>query len=242
MNNFDTQIASMGSTVGVTPAEIAALHADTLAVNYILDTVEIFKSETQERTSYKGLLFEGEIGAVLGAMPVLPTLPVVPAAVPAGVFKRVRNMVQRIKKHANYTEAIGRNLGIIGAENVIDFNNVKVQITLRRTDSDGVALDFVKGQLDGVIVYGGDYAKITKPTDPAETVTDEEHVIIWTEIGRAASSPFIDTRENQTSKPETRLYRMRYVRKQLPIGKESDPLSVVANVYKAGHELGTKVK
>lgn len=241
-NNFDTELASVGAGLGILPAEIADVHKDNLALNYILDNLETFKAETKERTSYKDLLFDGEIRTPLGALPGLPTLPVAPAAVPAGVFKRTAKIVQRIKNHPNYNDALGKSLGIIGTEKVIDFENAKVRITLRSTDSDGVALNFVIGNFDGVVVYAGSYAhKITDATKLGET-TIEEPVMIWTELGRAASSPFIDTRLNESNKPETRHYKIRYLKKQIPVGKDSDIISVVATVYKAGAELANKVK
>ena len=241
LTNFDTQIASIGATVGVTPAEITALHNDLVAVEYILDVLDIFKGETQERTSYKDLLFEGEFGVPLGALPGLPTLPAVPAAVQPGVFRRMSNMVQRIKHHPSYNVALGKNLGIIGAEKVIDYNSLKVQITLRRTDPDGIALDFVKGQMDGVIIYGGSYASKIVETTPTAT-TDAAPVMIWTEIVRATKSPYVDKRINSSDQPETRYYRMRYLKDDAPVGKISDTISVVATVFAAGNETATKLK
>ena len=102
----------------------------------------------------------------------------------------------------------------------------------------GVALDFVKGNFDGAVVFAGTFASKIVPT--AETPGDSaEPTMIWTEIGRAASSPFIDARPNITNKPETRYYRISYLKKQVIAGLISDTLVVTANV---GNDLATKVK
>jgi hypothetical protein len=239
LNNFNTQLATFGPIVGISPAEITATNNDTAAVNYILDNLETFKNESKERTAYKELLFEGNGGVVLGPMPGLPTLPPVPAAVPAGVFKRIANMVQRIKHHPAYNISIGKNLGIIGPEKVFNYEEAKVAVTLRRSDKDGVFFDFVKGEFDGVVVYGGAYPE-NNPTPPG-TVPEEQGapVMMWTEIARAASSPYVDNRKNAGSMPETRYYRMRYLLKHLPVGQESDTITVVAVV---GSDLANKLK
>ena len=48
---------------------------------------------------------------------IVPTLPAgFPAAVPAGIVRRFRDLVKRIKATKNYTETIGQTLGItVGA-------------------------------------------------------------------------------------------------------------------------------
>jgi hypothetical protein len=227
--NFSTQLAVHGSGLGITDTEITATRADARAVNYILDILDLFKKETQERTSYKDLLFEGKIGTPLGDMPGLPVITETPAAVPAGVFKRIAKIVQRIKNHPDYNEAIGKNLGIIGAEREIDYENLKVKITLRRNDSLGVVIDFVKGQIDGVVIYGGTFVGPVSAGSPA--TSNESSLMIWKEIGRATTSPYIDTRQNATNQPENRAYKMRYLIKDMAVGKDSDIISVIAMIF-----------
>lgn len=238
VNIFDTQLADLGPDLGVTGAEITATHNDALAVNYILDNLELFKNETKERTKYKDALFDGQIGSPLGDLPGLPTLPVAPTAVPAGVFKRIAKIVTRIKNHPNYTESLGRSLGIEGTEQTIDFDNAKVEMTLRKTDSDGIVIEFVKGKFDGVIIYESTSvpAPITDPpADPPEPPTT-----VWREIARVTKSPWTDTRPNQTRHPETRSFKMKYMYNDQPVGKDSDTLTVISTILPA--ELSGKVR
>jgi hypothetical protein len=99
-------------------------------------------------------------------------------------------------------------------------------------------LDFVKGSFDDVIVYAGNYPPQVSPIAEISG-SNQAPVLIWTEIGRIVSSPFEDTRPNQTNKPETRYYRMCYLKKQVAKGLVSDIITVTANV---GSDLATKVK
>ena len=227
LNNFDTEIASISVDLGILPAEIAAIHSERLVFNYVMDKLQTLKAETQEYTKYKDLLIYGGVNVSLGDIPSHNTLPLIPTTVPAGVFNRIAKIVKRIKNHPNYNQAIGKSLRIIGSEKYIDFSKAKVKIKLRRSGEEGVEIDFVKGESDGVIVYAGNYE-----TSEVFTINNEP-IMIWTEINRTAFSPFIDKRLNQTNKPETRHYKMRYIKKMKPIGMDSDILAVIANVIKA---------
>lgn len=242
LGNFSAKLVSIGPTVGITQAEITATTNDAKAVAYVLNCQTILKSDSQERTKYKDLLFDGEIGSPLGDLPALPDLSDAPTAVPAGVFKRIAKIVQRIKNHPSYNDSIGKALDIIGADQVIDYENLKVQITVRHTNDDGVALDYVKGQMQGVVVYAGTLEQpATNGTNPPAT-TDQTPVMVWSEIGRATVSPYIDTRDNASNQPEKRYYQMRYLLKDQPVGKDSDTIIVISTKFKQGSLLSGKPK
>ncbi len=69
----------------------------------------------------------------MGVLPTTPALPAAPPAVPPNIFGRNSALAARIKKHPAYTEAMGQDLGIIGAEQTIDYTSLKpvLQITLQ---------------------------------------------------------------------------------------------------------------
>jgi hypothetical protein len=242
LKNFAAEFASVALALGFTQAEIDEVKNFAAAYVYVLYVMNIYKSEAHEWTTYKDLLAEGVIGSHLGGFPEMPVMPAAPVAVGAGMLKKVAKIVQRVKNHPDYDESIGDALRIIGAEVVIDYLNLKVRITLRQTDNDGVALDFVKGQMDGVVVYGGVFTqKVAQPTDPPAT-TDVPPVMKWTEIGRANKSPYVDRRLNEGDLPETRYYKMKYMKDDETVGKDSDTISVIAVVFRAGNETATKLK
>ena len=241
--NFNIIFSGVATLFGFTAAEIAAVNADYLAAQYIINTLDIFKNELHERSMYKDLLFDGEIGMELGEMPTLPTLPVAPDAVPASIFKRIGKIVQRIKNHPKYNEAIGKNLGIIGTEKVVDLNTVKPAVSVKAITVDSISLDFVKGTMEGVVVYAGTplHIVVEAGSSPAPE-NDTEAEMSWEEIARINHSPFIDTRSNTTNKPETRYYKMRYIKKDSLVGQESDIIRVISTKLKPGADLANKVK
>jgi len=65
-----------------------------------------------------------------GAKTTPPTLAPAPAEVAADIFGRIAALAARIKKHPGYTESIGQDLSIIGAEQTIDFENLKPVLKL----------------------------------------------------------------------------------------------------------------
>jgi|GEM_PF-429795 len=239
--NFKTIFASIAASLGFTPEEVTAIINDYIALEYIIGVLDIFKGEMQERTRYKDLLFDGDATQNLGSFPTIPDLPVAPTAVSAGVFKRVAKTVQRIKTHPNYNEAMGKNLGIIGSEKTIDLDTIKPSVSVKSITSESISLDFVKGSMESVAIFAGTPYHI--PAEAGSTPeVDTEAELDWVEIARVNHSPFIDTRYNSTNKPETRYYKMRYVKKDALVGQESDIIRVISTKLKPGADLANKVK
>lgn len=124
--------------------------------SYLVNLADIFTKEKEERIKYKNLLSDGPIGSPAGIFPTVPTLPAAPASVTPGILVRLRALVQRIKKNANYTEAIGRDLGIIGAEQTVDratmqpkiklvFKGGQVEVQWTKGDADAIRIEKLTG-------------------------------------------------------------------------------------------------
>ena len=116
---------------------------------YLLGQVESFTTAKEQRVGYKNLIKDGPIGKPGGAVPTGPVAPVVPTVVAPGIFPRISALVQRIKTNPAYTEAIGRDLGIIGAEQILDTNAMKPAVKLVPIAGQ-VEIQWVKGQADAV--------------------------------------------------------------------------------------------
>ena len=112
LKNFSGKLPLYGTTFGLAAADIAAVAADSAIYSYTLDQVEWFKKESAKRVAFKNQLADGDIGSAFSAFPVsgIPSAP--PAAVPAGIFKRIGRLVQRIKNHLAYSISVGHDLGI----------------------------------------------------------------------------------------------------------------------------------
>jgi hypothetical protein len=241
--NFNAVFATVATTLGFTAAEIAAVNADYLAAKYIMDMLEMFKAEMLERTSFKDILFDGDPGVVLTEMPVGPVLPVAPEVVQPGIFSRVSKVVQRIKNHPGYNNSIGRNLGIIGPEKNVDLLTIKPVIGLKAVTSNSVIIDFNKGEMEGVVVFSGSPVVVAPEENTNQTPGNEsEAEINWTEIARVIHAPFVDNRVNTLNKPETRYYKMQYLKHDKVVGQESDIIRVISTVGKSGADLANKLK
>jgi hypothetical protein len=130
LNNFAAKLPTYAATVGVTPAEVTQTTADDAYFAFVVGAQNQHSKTTRDWTAYKNAL---RSGTTIGAMPTTPALGVPPTAVPAGIFSRVSALAARIKKHPAYTEAIGQDLGIIGAEQSVDPTTVKpiLELTLQ---------------------------------------------------------------------------------------------------------------
>ncbi len=122
LNNFSSKLGTYAATVGVTAAEVTATAADNLLFGYVVDAHHQHAQTTQNWTAYKN---GARGGPTLGAMPTTPALGAPPPLVPPNIFGRAAALAGRIKKHPGYTEAIGQDLGLIGADITIDLATLK---------------------------------------------------------------------------------------------------------------------
>jgi hypothetical protein len=129
LTNFANKLAIHASAVGVTAAEVTSVQDDAAFFSYVLNAQKHYSNTAQQWTAYKTQARNGD-GAGLGAMPVAPTLGAPPTAVAPGIFRRIGNLIARVKKHPGYTEAIGQDLDIIGAEQAVDLNTIKPILNL----------------------------------------------------------------------------------------------------------------
>ena len=113
LKNFYAKLVLYAPQFGITAAELAAVLADSNMLTYIVAQLAIQHNELQKRFEYKRTLIDAELGATLGAFPAFAPIAVAPTAVPAGIVKRIANLVKRIKGMPAYTENVGYDCGII---------------------------------------------------------------------------------------------------------------------------------
>ena len=210
LKNFNTKFASYSATFGFTAAEVTSLANDTAAFGFHLEMSELFKTESRERTAYKDRLRDGPIGASLGVLPSVPTLPAPPPVVPAGIFPRVASIVKRFKAHLAYSEAIGQDLGIIGPEPTLDLKGQRPVLIVSKKGKD-VVIKYVRGKNDGIQLYC-----------KRGNETDFEMVAV---VNLAS---YADKRPNLVAgQPETRKYRAWFLLDDEVVGQESSEVSIV---------------
>jgi len=123
---------------------------------------------------------------------------------------RVLNMIQRA---ANFIESDAEAMGIRVVSEPIDLRTVKPVISGLTSFPEQIIVDWVKGGLSGVKVYGSYDGKN------------------FTVIGQDSRSPFEDTRKNQTDQPEVRYYKLRYMKDDKLVGVESTIYQILAEIY-----------
>src|SRR5438874_3769694 len=120
LDNFAAKLPTYATALGVAAGEVTDVQNGALWFRYALTVQTIIKAHAVAVTAAKNAIRDGT-GGTPASMPALPTLPAPPAgSVNVGVFRRITALVQRIKNHANYTDPIGQDFGIEGADQVID--------------------------------------------------------------------------------------------------------------------------
>ena len=213
-NNFQLKFATYALTVGFVAADVTAVQADYTMLNYIVNLATVFKEEAKERNSYKDTFRDGPLGVTAPATPTIPTV-TVPGTIPApGIVPRLRAIIQRIKAHPNYTNAMGVDLGIVAPVST-PTGTPKPTATAEAQPGSQILIKWVKGAFDGVQIESQRASETT-----------------WTLIGTDTSSPYLDSRAPLAAgQPEIRRYRLRYFKGDVPTGDYSDILTITTTPY-----------
>jgi len=127
LKNFSGKMPTYAATVGVTPEEVTQLTADDLFFDFVCNAHVAHTKTTRDWTAFKHQAAHGDN---LGDIPVTPTPGTPPAVVPPDIFGRNTALAVRVKKHPKCTDAIAQDLGIVGAEVVVDPTTYQPILTL----------------------------------------------------------------------------------------------------------------
>jgi hypothetical protein len=117
-NNFSTQAATNGTTLGLSAGEVTQIAADADNVLIMLDGIEAANTYREALTAYKALLFNSPADTPTEPVPTAPTTLVFGAGddpLP-GIEARTREYARKIKASSAYTPDDGELYGIIAAE------------------------------------------------------------------------------------------------------------------------------
>ena len=151
LTNFSSKIGSYAALFGISGAEVTAIAGFLTMLQYILGLIDNIRTFSQDLTKYKEKLMIAPIGTPLGAVPTV-TIGAPPAVTPAGIFTIISGIVQRIKGHNDYTESIGEDLGIIGADIIIDYASLKPVLKISM-DVNHPKIKYKKQRTDGINLY-----------------------------------------------------------------------------------------
>ncbi|MES2622698.1 MAG: hypothetical protein V4615_17750 [Bacteroidota bacterium] len=165
-----------------------------------------FKDYFQTLTTYKNELRDGS-DAPIGGFPAPPAVAAI-APVLAGVFKRNTELVRTIKAHPAYTETMGQNLGIIGAEIDPDFGTIQPE---------------PKTSLKNAHAY---LRWSHEHTEAADVYADYGDGAGFVLAGRISSTHYLDPHLPAAGVSKVYKYKLRYVVNDEQVGVESNPVSI----------------
>jgi hypothetical protein len=149
LNNFASKFAQVSTGLGFVAADVTSVNNDATMFSYLINQVELYTTAKEQRVDYKNLIKDGPLGTPGGALPVAPAAGTVPTVVLPGIFARIGQLVGRIKNSATYTEAIGKDLGIIGAQQTFDPTQMKPVLKLAMLGGQ-VEVQWTKGDADAL--------------------------------------------------------------------------------------------
>ena len=172
LTNLAAKAPTYSTDLSLTIGDVATLGNDAPFYHAVLLAQGQVAAYAQAWTAYKNNARSGT-GSDLGPVPVPPTLPTIPTAVPPGIFGRTTTLVGRIKKATGYTEPIGQALRVIGADQTVDLNSMKPILTASPVAGQ-VALGWTKQGMDSIEILvdrGAGFGFLAIDTIPGYTDT-----------------------------------------------------------------------
>lgn len=180
-DHFKTAATSIGMTLGIAGSDLIALGNDNTT-------------------------FHGKVAALVTATAGAQQATAEKTATRQTVELNARNLAKRVKLHKNYTEALGEQLGIIGAEDTATLDGVAPTIKVKSQPNAVVELQFEKNKADGVNIY------CQRGNEPTMTF-----------LARDTYSPYVDNRPLLAAgTPEVRHYRVRFLVADAEVGEPSE--------------------
>lgn len=215
LDNFSLKLPVHGPTLGVDPADVTSGVNDAKWAKYVLSTwlgaVRAFAPSTTDAVD-DVLTGTGAAAVVLPTF-VAPALPPGVTAAPPGALTRLFKLIAQMKLAAAYTEAIGTDIGVVGAEETEKPAPRFTAELVQGTPCQCVRLRFAKYSHMGVTIEsrrGGSE--------------------VWEFIAIDTESPYMDERPLLTATlPEVREYRMRFWDKGTPNGDWTDVARVTVS-------------
>ena len=188
LTNFFALIDTIGVTLGLTAGQI------TEVKSRITDFRTKYQEQTQKEADYKA-----SVKATKASMKVC-----------VSDSGGVRDLVGKMKKHDDYTEALGETLGVIGEEHIMD--SVSAKPVLKDKSEGGLIIV-------GFNLFGWDGINIYRELDNGAGMVF---------IARDTDAPYYDTTPKlDPTKPEKRKYQAYFVDGDEQIGLPSDILTII---------------
>ena len=171
--------------LNINAEDMATLKADADGFRYALQALNDMQAYAHHWTAYKNQLRDGGTGTI--GWPVSPMLiEPIPPAVSFGIIPRLSALAAHIKTHKNYTTAIGQDLWLIGASQVIDSNTWKPSLSIQNKAGHPIIV-WIKGQAAALEIWvdrgeGNNFVFLTINTEPNTTDTSISRTCLFTHV------------------------------------------------------------
>lgn len=206
MRNFAAEFANHGAALGFSPAEIASVDADAATLAWLAENQVAVESFRRAAASYRKHVLSGRPGSPLNAFPQ-PSALTPPPGTAVGIYRRIAEMVERVRVSPNFSEENAAAFGIrpVRGESA-DLNAAQPNPSLAAEAGNIVRLRFTRRTFDGIDV---------------QMQLDKENE--WRPAGRFMRSPaIIRVPEGPENLPRFVQIRARYLRGNDAIGQYSD--------------------
>ena len=151
LNNFDIKLLAYAAKLGLLKPDTDSVHNDNLAYAYMVTLAAASKTFEHNCSTSKSTIRNSKKTTIIMPFPVLTIALDVPTPVGEGIFTRISLLVKKIKSSIGYSEAIGKDLGIIGAAPDAKIGLDTTQVLFTAKNSGGyVQIKYTKGDLDGI--------------------------------------------------------------------------------------------
>ncbi len=207
--NWKLKLPLYQTQLGLSAADIARQAADADIFNYILNYKTYLKDSVSAYSSWQRSMLKGDVNAS-------PTPPVfepvtLPEAHFGGILVRGRQLDQRMKKAAGFTEQIGEDLGMVEFPTPPSPESFTAKITLTAMMNGNVSAKFVKRHFQAIRLEW----KLASETE-------------WRYAGIFTASPAIHPAEGDARfVPQIRQYRGIMINKNVAVGHYSPIMTIV---------------
>jgi hypothetical protein len=147
--SLKTKLENYETELQLTAADITGAVTRSELFDYLINQAALLEDGKTAFNKAKEIIIDGKIGEPVPTFPKIE-LPV-PPTLTVGIIKQTRKLVRRIKEAEGYTDAIGKDLGIVkpdadggSAENIVP------ALANRGVAGFGIETSFLKRGMDGL--------------------------------------------------------------------------------------------
>ena len=184
LQHLNAHLPNYAATLEVSADDLSQLQKGCTAFDYILKAQDAGQNYVNALFAVKRILRDGPNNAAVN-LPPLPALPPAPAELYADIFGFLGALIIRIKKHKNYSEAIGKALNIISTHSpavdpatlqpvlTVDFQGGHPMLHWKSNGADALELqaDYGTGSFNLLTIQLSPGYQDTTPLPPAGTAT-----------------------------------------------------------------------